>query len=109
MQTYFFRDDPKGNNTRRVYGSTSSRGREIDEVDSGVGSSGSQPSSPATSSVSSVDTTTDDLIDFSSKTSTFPRGTKQHALSPFCIKTIVRACRIRLSHAIRRGLKISHF
>jgi hypothetical protein len=69
-----FSGDPKPN-TRRAYSSASTR-REIDEVDSGLGSGSSQASSPATSSVSSVDTTTDDLIDFTSRTSTFPRSAK---------------------------------
>ena len=62
--------------TRRAYSSTSTRVRDVDETDSGVGSGSSQASSPATSSVSSVETTSDDLIDFGSKTSTFPRWTK---------------------------------
>ncbi|XP_028411836.1 inactive ubiquitin carboxyl-terminal hydrolase 54-like isoform X2 [Dendronephthya gigantea] len=66
-------DDPKAK-IMRAYNTTSIRGREVDEVDSGVGSSSSQASSPATSSVSSVDTTTDDLIDFSTRT--FPRPSK---------------------------------
>ena len=52
----------------------STRGHEVDETDSGLGSGGSQASSPATSSVSSVDTNTDDLIDFTTRT--FPRTAK---------------------------------
>lgn len=70
-----FSDDAKPM-TRRAYSSASTRARDVDEIDSGVGSGSSQASSPATSSVSSVDTTSDDLIDFGFRTSTFPRPTK---------------------------------
>ena len=66
-----FSVDPRSKSIMSLY-ETSSRGREGDETDSGLGSGSSQASSPATSSVSSVDTNTDDLIDFSSKT--FPRA-----------------------------------
>ena len=75
MVCVIFSDDPKPT-PKRAYSSASTRGREVDEVDSGMGSGSSQASSPATSSVSSVDTTTDDLIDFTSRTSTFPRNPK---------------------------------
>ena len=68
-----FSVDPRSKSIMSLY-ETSSRGREGDETDSGLGSSSSQASSPATSSVSSVDTNTDDLIDFSSKT--FPRAVR---------------------------------
>ena len=60
--------------TRRTF--TSASTRVLDETDSGVGSGSSQASSPATSSVSSVETTSDDLIDFGPRTSTFHRSTK---------------------------------
>lgn len=61
--------------TRQSSTSLSIHGRDVEDLDSGLGSS--QSSSPATSSVSSVDTNGDDLIDFSTRTQNYSKG-KRH-------------------------------
>ncbi|XP_046861773.1 inactive ubiquitin carboxyl-terminal hydrolase 54-like [Xenia sp. Carnegie-2017] len=58
--------------TRQSSSSLSMHGRDVEDLDSGLGSS--QSSSPATSSVSSVDTNGDDLIDFSTRTQNYSKA-----------------------------------